>query len=180
MSRSDLHLRHWHGAGAAASALIESQRLKKHYGADIAASNISPQQTAAHHAYYGGRIELLKQGFLEGGSLHVYDIASAYPAAMVEFPSLAGGEWISKSGAEFRKGSLSELRAAVEAASILSMFKIRFQFPTYERYDPDARKAVFIPFYPLPYRDKRGGILFPASGYGWYMRDDVLGGDFVA
>ena len=33
---------------------------------------------------------------------------------------------------------------------------------------------MFIPFYPLPYRDKRGGILFPASGYGWYTRDDVL------
>jgi hypothetical protein len=93
---------------------------------------------------------------------------------MVEFPSLAGGEWIRKPGSEYRKGSLRELRAMVEAASILSMFKIRFQFPTYERYDPDARKAVFIPFYPLPYRDKRGGILFPASGYGWYMRDDVL------
>ncbi len=40
-----LHLRHWHGAGAAASALIESQKLKMHYGPDIAASNISPQQT---------------------------------------------------------------------------------------------------------------------------------------
>ena len=38
-----------------------------------------------------------------------------------------------------------------------------------------ARKAKKnIPFYPLPYREKRGGILFPASGYGWYMRDDVL------
>jgi hypothetical protein len=54
------------------------------------------------------------------------------------------------------------------------MFKIRFQFPAYEKYDPDPRKAVFIPFYPLPYREKRGGILFPASGYGWYTRDDVL------
>jgi hypothetical protein len=169
-----LHLRHWHGAGAAASALIESQKLKMHYGPDIAASNISPQQTAAHHAYYGGRIELLKQGFIENCGLHIYDIASAYPTAMVEFPSLAGGEWIRKPGTEFAKGSLSELRAAVEAASCLSMFKIRFQFPAYERYDPDARKAVFIPFYPLPYRDKRGGILFPASGYGWYTRDDVL------
>ena len=170
-----LRLRHWHGAGAAASALIETQGLKKHYGADIAASDISPQQTAAHHAYYGGRIELLKQGFLEGGGLHVLDIASAYSAAMVEFPSLAGGAWISKSGAEFRKGSLSELRAAVEGASILSMFKIRYQFPTYERYDPDARKAVFIPFYPLPYRDRHGGILFPASGYCWCMREEALG-----
>ena len=169
-----LHLRHWHGAGAAASALIESQKLKMHYGRDIAASNISPQQTAAHHAYYGGRIELLRQGYVEDRALHVYDIAAAYPTAMVEFPSLAGGEWASKPGTEFRKGSLSELRAAVEVASCLSMFKIRFQFPTYERYHADARKAVFIPFYPLPYRDKRGGILFPASGYGWYMQDDVL------
>jgi hypothetical protein len=26
----------------------------------------------------------------------------------------------------------------------------------------------------LPYREKRGGILFPASGYGWHVRDDVL------
>ena len=170
-----LHLRHWHGAGASASALIESQKLKMHYGRDIAASDISPQQHAAHHAYYGGRIELLKQGFIASASLHVYDIASAYPAAMVDFPSLASGEWISKPGSAITKGSLSELRAAVEAASCVSMFKIRFQFPTYERYDPDARKAVFIPFYPLPYRDKRGGNLFPASGYGWYNREEVLG-----
>jgi hypothetical protein len=106
--------------------------------------------------------------------LHVLDVASAYPAAMVEFPSLAGGEWDSAPATEFQKGSLSELRAAVEAASCLSTFKIRFQLPIYERYHADARKAVFIPFYPLPYRDKRGGILFPADGYGWYARDDVL------
>jgi hypothetical protein len=169
-----LHLRHWHGAGAAASALIESQKLKVHYGRDIAASNISPQQTAAHHAYFGGRIELLKQGFVEGVSLHVLDLASAYPAAMVEFPSLAGGEWTNRSGDSIGAESLSELRAAAERASCLSMFKIRFQFPIYEKYDPDARRANFIPFYPLPYRDQRGGILFSASGYGWYMRDDVL------
>lgn len=169
-----LHLRNWHGAGAAASALIESQKLKMHYGHDIAASDISPQQTAAHHAYYGGRIELLKQGYIEGVSLHVLDLASAYPASMIDFPSLVSGEWINKMGASIAKDSISELRAAVEGASCLSMFKIRFRLPTYERYDPDARRAVFIPFYPLPYRDKRGGILFPASGYGWYMRDDVL------
>jgi hypothetical protein len=55
------------------------------------------------------------------------------------------------------------------------MFKIRFQFPVYGRFHEDARKAVFIPFYPLPYRQKGGGILYPASGYGWYMRDHVLG-----
>ncbi len=93
---------------------------------------------------------------------------------MVEFPSLASGEWIQKPGHDLPARSISELRATLEAASCVSMFKIRFQFPTYERYHADARKAVFIPFYPLPYRDKRGGILFPSTGYGWYIRDDVL------
>lgn len=132
-AETGLHLRHWHGAGAAASALIEAEKLKRHYGQDIVALNISPQQNAAHHAYYGGRIELLKQGFLVSCSLYVYDIASAYPAAMVEFPSLAGGHWINCAGKEFLANSLAELRSAIEAASPVSMFKIKFQFPTYEK-----------------------------------------------
>jgi hypothetical protein len=172
--QAGLRLRDWHGAGAAASALMEREKTKSHYGKDIAAVNISPQQKAAHRAYTGGRIETLKQGFVEGGRLHVYDIASAFPAALVEFPSLAFGEWIHTKGKEIACGSLLELRVAIEAASPVSMFKIRFQFPAYEKYNPDPRRAVFIPFYPLPYREKRGGILFPASGYGWYTRDDVL------
>ena len=170
-----LRLRHWHGAGAAASALIEAEKLKRHYGPNIAAFNIAPQQQAAHHGYFGGRIELLKQGYLEAGELHVYDIASAYPAAMVEFPSLAGGQWINSKGTDFRANSLAELHKTIEAASPISMFKIRYQFPAHERLNSNPRRTVFIPFYPLPYRGKRGGILFPACGFGWYMRDDVLG-----
>jgi hypothetical protein len=170
-----LHLRHWHGAGAAASALIEAENLKEHYGPDIAATNVPPQQEAAHHAYFGGRIELLKQGYLEGVTLHVYDIASAFPAGMVDLPSLAGGQWVKLRGEEIPMSSLAELRNAIAARSAVSMFKIKFQFPTYEKFHQDARKAIFIPFFPLPYRQKGGGILFPASGFGWYMRDDVLG-----
>ena len=172
--QAGLRLRDWHGAGAAASALMEREKTKSHYGKDIAAVNISLQQKADHRAYTGGRIETIRQGFAEGRRLHVYDIASAYPAALVEFPSLASGEWISTKGKEIPCSSLHELRVAIEAASHVSMFKIRFQFPAYEKCDRDPRKAVFIPFYPLPYREKRGGILFPASGYGWHVRDDVL------
>jgi hypothetical protein len=198
---TELHLRHWHGAGAAAAALIEAKNLKVHYGPDIAASNITPQQDAAHHALYGGRIELLKQGYMENAVLHCYDIASAYPAGMVDLPTrglfggssgplkdletefaallawaaTAGGKWINRPGSDIPTGSLAELRKASDATSPLSMFKIRFQLPAYEKFHLDARRAVFIPFYPLPYRQKGGGILFSASGYGWYMRDHVLG-----
>jgi hypothetical protein len=175
-----LRLRHWHGAGAAAAALIEAKKLMLHYGPDIAASNITPQQDAAHHAYFGGRIELLKQGYIENVVLHCYDIASAYPAGMVDLPSrglfggasgpikdlesefaaflawsaTAGGNWINRPGKDIPTGSLAELRKDIEATSPVSMFKIRFLFPAYEKRHLDARKAVFIPFYPLPYRQK--------------------------
>jgi hypothetical protein len=172
--QAGLRLRHWHGAGAAASALIERTGLKKHYGENIAAFDISPQQNAAHHSYYGARIELIQQGFFASGILRVSDIASGYPAGMVEFPSLAGGTWNNKQNPYPAYRCLRDLRGAIEVASCVSMFKIRYQFPVYEKYAADPRRAIFIPFYPLPHRDKRGGILFPASGYGWYMRDDVL------
>ena len=97
------------------------------------------------------------------------------PAAMVEFPSLAGGEWINAKPATEIACRLAQ-RIARRDGSRVIRFDVQnsIPVPAYERYDPDPRKAVFIPFYPLPYREKRGGILFPASGYGWYMRDDVL------
>ena len=170
-----LHLRHWHGAGAAASALIESQKLKMHYGRDIAASNISPQQTAAHHAYYGGRIELLKQGYVENRAL----------ARLRHRLRLSGGNGRVSQPRRWRVGQRSRRRISNRLAqriarrgrSRVTAFRCsRSDFSSQHTRDTiaDARKAVFIPFYPLPYRDKRGGILFPASGYGWYMRDDVL------
>jgi hypothetical protein len=160
-----LHLRHWHGAGAAAAALIEAKNLKAHYGPDITASKIKPQQDAAHHAFYGGRFEVLKQGYVENMALHCYDIASAYPAGMVDLPSLglvggasepakdlesefaaflawsatAGGKWINRLGSDIPTGSLAELRKAIEATSPVSMFKIKFQLPTYEKFHPDAK-----------------------------------------
>ena len=93
--------------GAAAGALIEAKNLKAHYGPDIAASNITPQQDAAHHAYFGGRIELLKQGYVENVDLHCYDIASAYPAGMVDLPSLC-----------FLLGRPSGLRPAIQVSSL--------------------------------------------------------------
>jgi hypothetical protein len=50
----------------------------------ISASNITPQQDAAHHAYFGGPIESVKQGYVEILVLHRYDIASVYPSAVVQ------------------------------------------------------------------------------------------------
>jgi len=70
---------------------------------------------------------MMKQGFVENTSLHVYDIASAYPAAIVEFPGMRGGTWERHGFIDVH--SLSSLRAFVERASIFSMFKTKFLFP---------------------------------------------------
>jgi hypothetical protein len=49
-------------------------------------------QAVLSEAYYGGRFEVSHVGRVEG-PLHHYDIKSAYPAQMVQLPSMAGGQW---------------------------------------------------------------------------------------
>jgi hypothetical protein len=169
----NMRLQSWHGPGAAASACLRGRKVNKlYYPDDIRAENITPWQEAAHHAYHAGHIEMIKHGWLEKGNLDVLDIASAYPAGLVELPTMKNGTWTK--GGYIQVPSLKTLRAKIEAASMLSMYKIKFNFQKYEKYHADPGKAVFITFYPLPYRCAGGGIIYPAHGYGWYMRDDVL------
>jgi hypothetical protein len=107
----------------------------------------------AFRALFGGRGELLKQG-LTWAILHLYDIASAYPAQIAQLPSMEGGKWV------YRK---NPTREEIEQSNMLSMFRVE----TYNlRFD--------LPFYPLPFRTKNGAIMFPANVKGVYIRDDVV------
>lgn len=167
MPDNGIRLPSWSGAGAAASALIRKQTLKKnHYSSDIAIQNITPQQDHAHLAFVGGHIEPIMQGNALDRSLFLYDVASAYPAATQMLPSMKNGGWI-------LHGSMStnEIEETAKKANVLSMFKIKWNFPF---IDPKANRP--IPFYPFPYRTKRGAILFPKDGYAWIMRDELLAG----
>ena len=85
-----IRLGSWSGAGAAAAALIRARGVSKHYAGWVNKRDPSPEQMIAHAAYYGGHIELLKQGYSEAGAF-VYDIKSAYPAEMQDLPSMIGG-----------------------------------------------------------------------------------------
>jgi hypothetical protein len=116
---------------------------------------------------------MMKQGYLVKGELHIYDVASAYPAAMVELPSMRNGKWKHEKVLSPSK-TLAEIRARSENANILSTYKVKFTFPTYAKERKSRAEIEYFPFFPLPYRTKGGLILFPSSGYGWYMRDDVL------
>ena len=74
-------------------------------------SDLSEQQKWSHHAFVGGRIESLKQGYLKSGALYVYDVASCYPAAIVELPSLRPdqGAWKRLGAEDMRFDDLTEL-----------------------------------------------------------------------
>jgi hypothetical protein len=161
----DITLRGWSGPGKAAGALVGKHELKKnHYSLDIATTNITPQQKQAHHAFYGGRIELVKQGYDANRMLWVYDIVSAYPSACLELPSMRDGTWRQHS-----HETVTDPLATASTANILSMFRVKWHMPR-----EDKRKRI-VPFFPFPYRTrKRGAILFPNAGHAWIMRDEII------
>jgi DNA polymerase type B, organellar and viral len=164
-----MRLKYWCGAGAAAAALMGEMNLKAdHFPEDISTVNPPEWQTVSHHAYFGGRIELLKQGFAQKTPLFGYDIASAYPGATVELPSMKGGKWTNTKRVQSMRTikQLEELRQRIEKKNILSMFRVQWAFP----------QSLDIPLYPIPYRVERtGAILFPPVGEAWIMRDELRG-----
>lgn len=188
--RVELRPQSWHGPGAIANAAFKKRKVGEHFGEHIAASNISEQQDWAHHAFVGGRIESLKQGYLKSGSLWIYDVASCYPGATVNLPSLRPdqGKWKRLKAEDMRFDDLGELLAKIEKTSMVSSFKIRWKFQVAEKLvkppkhvaDPKERarwtgeRTTYIPFFPLAYRTGSGAILFPSSGQSICMRDDLV------
>lgn len=80
----------WHGAGAAAAALLKAHDVASYHRHDLDLTSEHVAEEVVQGAYYGGRIELIHQGVHH----HVVaaDIKSAYPAAMVDLPSLKGAK----------------------------------------------------------------------------------------
>jgi hypothetical protein len=163
-----IRLPRWSGSGSAAGAFLRAIELpKKHYSPDIATNNISIQQLRAHHAMFGGRIELLRQGYAKEQRLSVYDIASAYPFICTQLPSMRDGAW--EHGDKLSFAEFEE-----KAPSILSIFRVKWDF------SPTSMELIHdfsIPFFPFPYRARQKGLVqFPSSGEAWLMRDDLMGG----
>jgi DNA polymerase type B, organellar and viral len=168
--KMEIRLRAWTGAGSPAGCLIRKEELKEeHYSPDIVVTDecMSPQQWQAHHAMIGGRIEPVQQGYAMNRDLWLYDIVSAYPNALLLLPSMRDGRWVPHDG-EWITHYQADLER-MKSINILSMFHVRWKFPTYSRKDGRG-----IPFNPLPYRTKRKSILFPNEGHAWIMRDELI------
>ncbi len=152
-----INLSTWSGAGSIASALMKREKIKPHLG-EIAAEGISEQQEWAHHAFAGGRIELIQDG-VDCDGLWNYDLASAYPDELSSLSSMEGGTWVQGSNKP------DDIRS-IDRLSIVRL------------------RATFVHgcrFYPLFYRTPQGRIYFPRVVYGTYMqREAVAAIDFAA
>lgn len=84
----------WHGAGAAAAALLKAHDVASYHRHDLDLCSSHVAEEVVQGAYFGGRVELLHQGVHH----HVIaaDLKSAYPAAMTELPSLKGAHLVKR------------------------------------------------------------------------------------
>ena len=161
-----IELKRWQGAGSIAEALMElylcgekrgpdtRMELRRLLGEFEGESDDEKQRLDwVLRAYFGGRVDLVKQGNHQG-AIHEYDLSSAYPSFAVQLPNMTNGRW---------EKVVNPTREQVESASMVSMFHVRTH-----GYEND------LPFYPLPFRAKNGAIYYPPQVEGVYMRDYVI------
>jgi hypothetical protein len=96
-------------------------------------------QDLAFRAYFGGRFEMIKRGFV--GQAYLYDINSAYPYAISQLPNLNNGKWIKKK--------------SIHEKAKLGFFKILADIPDDEIIPPFAFRI-------------NGNILFPSGKFITY------------
>lgn len=116
-------------------------------------------------AFFGGRIELLQYG-LHDAPLYVYDIASAYPHAQADLPSMAGGAW---ERWETRyvgglPGPGEEWVKHIGEWNCMSMLEVYWNLP----------RDKECPIGPFPYRSENGAVFFPHEGHGIYCVEEVI------
>jgi len=100
----------------------------------------------AYRAYFGGRIEIFKRGFI--GHANIYDINSAYPYSLSQIPDFTNGEWIQNN--------------KIQSDAKLGFFKILADIPDDE----------FIP--PFPFRSDINLMIFPTGKFVTYCTLDEL------
>jgi hypothetical protein len=133
----------WFGPAVLADYSMRRQGIAEHM--EKAPDTV---REAARYAYAGGRFELFKAGRV-AEPIHSLDINSAYPYAISQLPSLAGGEW--------------HYVSAPKSVSRFGVYRVRM----------DKRTILGRSPAPLFHRDERHNISFPWNVEGWYWSPEV-------
>jgi len=115
---------------------------------------------ASQYAFAAGRMEKFKTG-RACKPVYKYDLRSAYPAAMVRCPSLAGREWTQRTFDVKWKLFPKDIQD-------FGMYLIDYQSSNERSMGHDNRYPE-----PLFKRSKQGTINFPVDVCGWYWGPEV-------
>jgi hypothetical protein len=161
-----IKLKSWHGPGAVAKEVLKKHEIprwlkssKSPLSADPA--KMSEQQKAAHIAFFGGHIELYRQGVI-ASEFFDYDLASAYPAEMVDLPPMHGGEWRFERADFHLRGAKKEDKDFYE--------KWLSELSPYSMVEIETTGEIPNAIgYPLPYRLEDDCVIYPPNIRGYYF-----------
>lgn len=191
---ADIDLRgQYHGAGSTGGAFL------REVGAEEKLCKKEPLATEAYaSAFFGGRAEISRLGTVQG-PFHVYDIASAYPDALYRLPCMTHGRWRLIQGENqiiraLKRTKFACIRYEIDSDRDL-VSKLAAKFADSRRgvwggrsslWEFDVLAAIkmkigesvpgFSAWGPLPYRTKKGSIVFADSGPGgwiWSVEYDI-------
>jgi len=88
------------GAGNLSACMMRKHGVMRHYKGLMKKFNAGEEQLIGYHTDFGGRIELIQQGYDEHGICHKPDEKSSYPHKCVILPSMIGGFWVKREWSE--------------------------------------------------------------------------------
>lgn len=163
MFNGDFMLNQWHGPGALANYIRRRYDLIKHEYGGKEDNMPDAVHYASRGAYYGGRFEQYKVGYITG-PVYNYDINSAYPHAFCQIPSLSeGGFW-----QNLGPINANEWRSNDRLRTSFSVFHVRWNGKS-SSSNLLANRVI----QPLPHRSVKGNISYPQFTSGWYWTPEV-------
>lgn len=141
----DIRPRRWYSAGSAAKAMLNVHGAAAFRGPDRFAGAPESWHELLMRTFFGGWFESAGAGVFS--VLHGFDLASAYPAIIVELPCLAHGHW-----------------EPGRVAGAVCFGHVSWRY----RLDSGAR------FGPLPWRQTDQRISHPLDGEGWYYEAEIV------
>lgn len=144
-------LRSWHGAGAISGYLLKEHKVRNTLVWDGLPEEV---REASLCAYYGGRVELFRQGPVEA-PIYDYDRVSAYPSVAIDLPDLSNGAWYHVPGGELNVSNPLYQHG---------LWSVEWNIPETHPFSWLA---------PFPQRGKDGCIYWVRTGAGWYHTQEV-------
>lgn len=144
--QANIYLTSWHGAGSIAGTLLHQHHIEEHLSFETWSQSV---RDASMWAYFGGRIEVFRQGIIPAPTFD-YDVVSAYPSAIVDLPSLSDGEWF--------------ITHTYQSGLRYSLWHVSWNIP---------KNDNLFWLSPFPQHIHNGGVYYLSRGDGWYHGIEV-------